>query len=62
MREVTRSEKPPRALDQHPGQEASATSPHALAADLIPRKGLKSVQSARLRELTRSALRIKGSG
>lgn len=40
-------------------QEASSAKPYALAAGLIPRKGVKSVQSAKARKIARAAFRAK---
>ena len=58
-RGVTRSEVTLRALDQYLDQETGGASPYALAADLIPPKGVKRLQSADARKLARAAFRAK---
>lgn len=54
-RGVTRSEAVLRALDNYLDREAGGVSPYALAADLIPRQGVKALQSGRVRALARRA-------
>ena len=56
-RGVTRTEAVVRALDRYLDQEAGGTSPYSLAADLIPRTGVKTLQSENVRELARKAFR-----
>jgi len=56
-RGITRSEAVVRALDQYLDGEAGGASPYSLAADLIPKRGVKTIQSDRIRELARKAFR-----
>ena len=55
-RGVTRSEAVVRALDRYLDSEAGGASPYSLAADLIPRRGVKALQSDKVRQLARKAL------
>ncbi|HEY3076706.1 MAG TPA: hypothetical protein VGJ74_16155 [Burkholderiales bacterium] len=50
---MTRSEAVVRALDQYLEVETGVVNAAALAADLIPRRGTRRVQSDRARELVR---------
>jgi len=56
-RGVTRSEAVVRALDSYLDSEAGGASPYSLAADLIPRRGVKRLQSDKVRQLARKAFR-----
>lgn len=56
-RGVTRTEAVVRALDDYLDKETGGASPYALAADLIPSKGAKELQSGNVRELARKAFR-----
>ena len=56
-RGVTRSEAVVQALDNYLDREAGGANAYSLAADLIPPKGLKEVQSDKVRELARKAFR-----
>jgi len=56
-RGVTRTEAVVRALDQYLDHEAGGASAYSLAADLIPRLGVKALQSDNVRELARKAFR-----
>lgn len=56
-RGVTRTEAVVRALDDYLDKETGGTSPFSLAADLIPAKGVKELQSGSVRELARKAFR-----
>jgi hypothetical protein len=56
-RGVTRTEAVVRALDQYLDSETGGTSPYSLAADLIPPRGIKALQSDNVRELARKAFR-----
>lgn len=56
-RGVTRTEAVVRALDHYFDHETSGASPYSLAADLIPPKGVKELQSGNVRELARKAFR-----
>jgi len=38
-------------------KQARSANPHPLAADLIPQRGVKTIQSDRIRELARKAFR-----
>jgi hypothetical protein len=58
-RGMTRSEAVVRALDSYLDGEAGGVSPYSLAADLIPRRGNKAIQSDRVRELVRKAFARK---
>ena len=50
---VTRAEAVARALDQYPDCDAGGVNPCSLAADLIPRAGVKTLQSDNFRVLAR---------
>jgi len=52
---ATRSEVVVRALDEFLDKAAAGASPYALAADLIPARGTRSIRSDRVRELARRA-------
>lgn len=56
-RGVTRTEAVVRALDHYLDQEAGGASAYALAADLIPARGARELQSDNARELARKAFR-----
>ena len=56
-RGVTRTQVVTRALDHYLDQEAGGASPYSLAADLIPPRGAKKVQSSNVREFARKAFR-----
>ena len=56
-RGVTRSEAVVQALDQYLDRAADGLSAWTLAADLIPVEGAKSIQSDKVRELARKAMR-----
>jgi len=56
-RGVTRTEAVVRALDSYLDQETGGASPYSLAADLIPAKGAKELQSGNVRDLARKAFR-----
>ena len=56
-RGVKRSEAVVRALDKYLDTESGGTDGYSLAADLIPRKGVKRLQSGKIRELARKAFR-----
>ena len=56
-RGVTRTETVTRALDEYLNREAGGTSPYSFAADLIPARGAKKLQSGNVRELARKAFR-----
>ena len=56
-RGVTRTEAVVRALDDYLDKEAGGACPYDLAADLIPAKGAKDLQSGNVRELARKAFR-----
>ena len=56
-RGVTRTEAVTRALDHYLDREAGGVSPYSLAADLIPPRGVKKLQSGNVRELARKAFR-----
>jgi hypothetical protein len=56
-RGITRTEAVVRALDQYLDRETGGVSPYSLAADLIPRRGAKELQSGNVRELARKAFR-----
>ena len=51
---VTRSQAVVHALDKYLDAETGVVDVAALAADLIPRRGMRRVQSDRVRELVRS--------
>ena len=52
---ITRSEAVLRALDRYLDAESGGESAYSHAADLIPQKGTKALQSDRVRELARKA-------
>lgn len=56
-RGATRTEAIVRALDTYLDNEAGGPSAYSLAADLIPPKGIKAIQSDNVRELARKAFR-----
>jgi hypothetical protein len=56
-RGTTRTEAIVRALDDYLDKETGGASPYSLAADLIPPKGAKTLQSGRVRALARKAFR-----
>jgi len=56
-RGVTRTEAVVRALDDYLDKDTGGASPYSLAADLIPAKGVKKLQSGNVRELARKAFR-----
>lgn len=58
-RGVTRTEAVVRALDEYLDREAGGPSAYALAADLIPARGARTLQSARARQLARKAFRVR---
>ena len=56
-RGVTRTEAVTRALDHYLDLEAGGASAYSLAADLIPARGARKLQSDNVRELARKAFR-----
>ena len=56
-RGVNRTEAVVRALDQFLENEAGGANGYALAADLIPEQGVKTLQSENVRELASKAFR-----
>jgi len=56
-RGVTRTQAVTRALDLYLDNETGGASAYSLAADLIPARGVKKLQSSKVRELARKALR-----
>jgi hypothetical protein len=56
-RGATRTEAIVRALDEYLDRDAGGASPYSLAADLIPSRGAKDIQSGNIRELARKAFR-----
>jgi hypothetical protein len=56
-RGVTRSEAVVRALDEYLDREGGGLSAYALAADLIPSRGVAKLQSDKVRVLARRAFR-----
>jgi len=56
-RGITRTQAVTRALDHYLDREAGGASPYSLAADLIPQRGVKDLQSGKVRELARKAFR-----
>lgn len=56
-RGITRTETVTRALDHYLDREAGGASPYSLAADLIPARGARKLQSGNVRELSRKAFR-----
>jgi hypothetical protein len=57
-RGTTRTEAIVRALDEYLDKDIGGASPYSLAADLIPRKGARDIQSGNVRELARKAFRV----
>ena len=56
-RGVTRTQAVTRALDNYLDQETGGASAYSLAADLIPARGARKLQSGNVRELARKAFR-----
>ena len=56
-RGVTRTEAVVNALDQYLDRDVGGASAFSLAADLIPARGVKELQSENARELARKAFR-----
>ena len=56
-RGVTRSEAVVRALDEYLDREGGGASGYSLAADLIPVRGARALQSTDVRRLARKAFR-----
>lgn len=56
---MTRTEAVVQALDSFLDRQAGGVSPYSLAADLIPRRGAKELQSNRVREIVRKAFARK---
>ena len=56
-RGVTRTEAVVRALDDFLDKETGGANPYSLAADLIPARGARDLQSDNVRELARKAFR-----
>jgi hypothetical protein len=54
---VTRTEAVVRALDAYLDREAGGVDAYSLAADLIPKQGIRGIQSKNVRELARRAFR-----
>lgn len=54
---ATRTQAVTRALDHYLDSEMGGTSPYSLAADLIPERGAKSLQSDKVKDLARKAFR-----
>ena len=54
---ATRTQAVTRALDHYLDSETGGMSPYSLAADLIPERGTKSLQSGKVKELARKAFR-----
>jgi hypothetical protein len=54
---VTRTDATVRALDAYLDSHAGGKDAYALAADLIPRRGARKLQSKAARKLARSAFR-----
>jgi hypothetical protein len=54
---LTRTEGIIRALDQYLDHASGGPDAYSLVADLIPRKGLRTIQSDRVRALARKAFR-----
>jgi hypothetical protein len=54
---LTRSAAVIRALDGYLDQASGGESAYSLAADLIPRRGAKTIRSDKVRELARKAFR-----
>jgi hypothetical protein len=60
-RGITRTEAVVRALDHYFDHDAGGASPYSLAADLIPPRGMKELQSGKVREIARKAFRDSSS-
>ncbi len=56
-RGTTRTEAIVRALDAYLDKDTGGASPYSLAADLVPPRGVKEIQSGNVRELARKAFR-----
>jgi hypothetical protein len=56
-RGITRTEAVVKALDDYLDKETGGASAYALAVDLIPRRGVKELQSDNARALARKAFR-----
>ena len=56
-RGVTRTQAVTHALDHYLDREAGGASAYSLAADLIPARGVRKLQSGKVRELARIAFR-----
>ena len=56
-RGIKRTEAVVRALDQFLDSETGGTNAYALAADLIPAEGIRTIQSENVRELASKAFR-----
>ena len=54
---VTRSDAVVRALDEYLDRSSGGSSAYSLAADLIPVKGVRKIQSANARSIARKAFR-----
>jgi len=59
---LTRTEAVVRALDAYLDREAGGVDAYSLAADVIPKRGTRAVQSANVRELARKAFRGSRAG
>ena len=57
-RGITRTEAVVKALDEYLDKENGGANAYALAVDLIPRKGIKKIQSDNVRALARKAFRV----
>jgi len=60
-RGASRTEAIVRALDDYLDKETGGASMYSLAADLIPPRGVKEIQSGSVRELARKAFRGKSA-
>ena len=54
---VTRTDAVMRALDDYLDRQTGGSDAYALAADLIPKRGVAKLQSAAVRRLARNAFR-----
>jgi len=54
---VTRTDAVVRALDDYLDRQSGGSDAYALAADLIPKRGVAKLQSAAVRQLARGAFR-----
>jgi hypothetical protein len=54
---VTRTDAVVRALDDYLDRQSGGSDAYALAADLIPKRGVAKLQSAAVRQLARDAFR-----